>query len=95
MLDFLLYYTPSYLISYGIGYLFLVKLYKDIPLFKYINNKRSRGIISILVIWGIFILISLLVSSFNLSKNTSNIFTGLITGIMVILLLKIKYPENF
>ena len=44
--------------------------------------------------FGIFILIDLIVSMFNLSENHSNIFIGLSVGIMVVLLSKIKYPKK-
>ena len=90
MLEFLLYYTPTFLI----GYFIITKLCKNCTLFNYINSKTSRGVTSLFIILGIFILINLLFDRFNLNENISNIFLGLTLGIMCALTSQIKYPKN-
>ncbi|MBP3916334.1 hypothetical protein [Clostridium sp.] len=90
MLEFLLYFTPTYLISYFT----VTKLCKNCSFFNYIGNKTSRGVTSLFIILGIFILISILLDRFNLNENILNILLGLNVGIVCTLISQIKYPKN-
>lgn len=90
MIEFLLYY----IIAYTIGYFLVVKLCKNNILFNYINCKTSRRVISVFLIFGIYILISILLDVFNFNKNVSHIFLGLTLGVMVAILSKTKYYEK-
>ena len=90
MLKFLLYFTPAYLI----GYFIVTKVCKNCSLFNYINNKTSRGVASLFIILGIFILISILLDRFNLNENILNILLGLNVGIVCTLISQIKYPKH-
>ena len=90
MLEFLLYFTPAYLI----GYFIVTKVCKNCSLFNYINNKTSRGVTSLFIILGIFILISILLDRFNLNENILNILLGLNVGIVCTLISQIKYPKS-
>lgn len=91
MLEFILYFTPTYLIAYFI----VTRLCKNCSFFNYIGNKTSRGVTSLFIILGIFILISILLDRFNLNENISNILSGLNVGIVCTLISQIKYPKNY
>ena len=90
MLEFILYFTPTYLIAYFI----VTRLCKNCSFFNYIGNKTSRGVTSLFIILGIFILISILLDRFNLNENILNILLGLNVGIVCTLISQIKYPQN-
>ena len=90
MLEFILYFTPTYLIAYFI----VTRLCKNCSFFNYIGNKTSRGVTSLFIILGIFILISILLDRFNLNENILNILLGLNVGIVCTLISQIKYSKN-
>lgn len=90
MIEFLLYYTPAFLIAY----LITTKLWTKCALFNYINSKSSRGVITLFIVLGIFILLDILLYEFNLTKNISNVFLGLIIGAMIATISQIRYPKK-
>lgn len=86
MLKFLLYF----LLTYMVGYIITIKLCKNLSLFNYINCKTYRRVASVFVIFGTYILTSILLNRFNLSENIEKMFLWFGMGIMVALLVQIK-----
>ena len=86
MLEFLLYVFLTYIV----GYIITTKFCKKLSLFNYINCKTYRRVVSVFVIFGTYILTSILFNRFNVSENIEKMFLWFGMGIMVALLVQIK-----